>query len=162
MERTMAEGLGSLGFLLRGSIAECREAWIWPHAICPIFSPRQLTVWMYPQSNSYQHLFLILKTVPIGTLKYVVTLTLESRLSRLKSHTDYIPFLQQVTPLCLSFLCCKKEIMIIKGPTLGIMRFQCVNFYKMLRRVPVTYCALCQGELLLISYQQNQWTPSPI
>ena len=40
MERTKAEGLGSLGFLLRGSIAECREAWIWPHAICPTFSPR--------------------------------------------------------------------------------------------------------------------------
>ena len=49
MERTIAEGLGSPGFLLRGSIAECLEAWIWPYAICPIFSQNILLYGCIPK-----------------------------------------------------------------------------------------------------------------
>lgn len=77
---------------------------------------------------------------------------------RLKSSIHYILFAWQVTPLCLSFPCYKMEMMIIRGTAREIvMRFKCVNTYKMLKIAPVTYYVLCQGEGLLISYQQSHW-----
>lgn len=77
------------------------------------------------------------------------------RMPGLKSQIHYVLF---AWLHCASLLYCKMEMMIIIGPTLGILvRFKCVN--KMIRIVPVTYYMLCQGEPPLISYWQYQWTP---